>query len=279
MELALHEVLLAHSHIVTQVVEAELVVRSEGDVAGIGAAACVGVRFVLVYAVHRQAVEHVQRAHPLGVSLGEVVIDGNDVDSLSAECVQEYRKGCHEGLSFSGRHLGYISFALPFPLFLRRVLAAVGQYGASEYLAVVVDHIPGYLVSSRRPVVHPYGLVAFDSYEVIFRGELTVEVACGDSDLGILREAPGRRFHDGEGLRHYLVEHVFYLVVDDLYKFVGFPGELFLFLSRQIARHLVRNLGHSRLVGGDALPDKGLERGGTGAELVIREPVYALVCF
>ena len=57
--LALHEVLGAGGHIVAQVVEAELIVRPEGDVSVVGRAALGRVGSVLVDAVDAETVEHV----------------------------------------------------------------------------------------------------------------------------------------------------------------------------------------------------------------------------
>ena len=67
--LPLDEVCHIHCHIVTKVVKTELVVRTESDVAVVGSLASVAVRLVLVDAVHRKAVEHIERSHPLGVTL------------------------------------------------------------------------------------------------------------------------------------------------------------------------------------------------------------------
>ena len=79
----LNEILLAERHIVTQIVETEFVVRSEGDVASVCLAACIRVRFVFVNAIDAESVEHIERPHPLGVSFGEVVVDSDHMNSLS----------------------------------------------------------------------------------------------------------------------------------------------------------------------------------------------------
>ncbi len=61
----LHEVVGVHGHVVAEVVEAEFVVGAEGDVATVGGAAFGGVGLVLVDAVDRRAVEHIEGTHPL----------------------------------------------------------------------------------------------------------------------------------------------------------------------------------------------------------------------
>ena len=104
--LALDEVFGLDGHVVTQVVEAELVVRTEGDVGHVGLAAGGRVGLVVVDAIHRQAVELVHRAHPLRVASGQVVVHRHHVDTLAGQCVQENGQGSHQGLSFARRHLG-----------------------------------------------------------------------------------------------------------------------------------------------------------------------------
>ena len=45
-------------------------------------------------------------AHPLGVALGQVVVDRDDVDALPGEGVEIGREGGHQGLALAGLHLG-----------------------------------------------------------------------------------------------------------------------------------------------------------------------------
>ena len=49
--------------------------------------------------------EAVYLAHPLTASLGEVVVDGDNVYALAGQCVQISGKGSHKGLAFTGLHL------------------------------------------------------------------------------------------------------------------------------------------------------------------------------
>jgi len=55
---------------------------------------------------HGEAHEAVDLAHPLGVTLGQVVVDGDDVDALAGEGVQIGGQGSHQGLALAGLHLG-----------------------------------------------------------------------------------------------------------------------------------------------------------------------------
>ncbi len=92
-------------HVIAQIIEAELVIRRVGDVAGIGLAA-----LVVVQTVHddagRQPEEAVEPAHRGRVALGEIVVDGDDMHALAGECVEVDRKGRHQRLAFTGLHFG-----------------------------------------------------------------------------------------------------------------------------------------------------------------------------
>ena len=53
-----------------------------------------------------QAEEPVDGAHPLRVALGQVIVDGDDVDALAAEGVEVGGQGRDERFSFARLHLG-----------------------------------------------------------------------------------------------------------------------------------------------------------------------------
>ena len=105
---ALHAVLDRAGHVVAQVVEPELVVGAVGDVAGVGLATRVGPHLRQDHA-GRQAQEVVDASHPLGVVLGQVVVDGDDVDALAGERVEVRRQRGHQGLALTGLHLGDVA--------------------------------------------------------------------------------------------------------------------------------------------------------------------------
>ena len=70
-------------HVVAQVVEAELGVRSVGDVGLVGQPLVLERLHVLDHA-DRDAERVVERPHPLGVAAREVVVDRHEVDALAA---------------------------------------------------------------------------------------------------------------------------------------------------------------------------------------------------
>ena len=94
---ALDELVLGPRHVVAQVVEAELVVRAVGDVARRTArGAPSGVILARMHA-DLEAEEAVHAAHQLGVALGEVVVDRDDVHALAGERVEVRRQRCRPG--------------------------------------------------------------------------------------------------------------------------------------------------------------------------------------
>ena len=101
----LDHLLLVDGHVVPEVVEAQLVVGAVGDVGGVGGAALGGGEAVDDQA-HGEAHKPVDLAHPLGVTLGQVVVDGDDVDALAGEGVEVGGEDGHQSLAFTGLHLG-----------------------------------------------------------------------------------------------------------------------------------------------------------------------------
>ena len=102
---ALDHLVHVHLHVVAQVVEAQLVVGAVGHVAGVGRLA-----LLVVEAVHDladgEAEERIDLAHPVGVALGEVIVDGDDVDALAGERVEIDGQRGDERLAFARLHLG-----------------------------------------------------------------------------------------------------------------------------------------------------------------------------
>ena len=103
-ERALHTVIETERKVVAQVVEAELVVGAVGDVAGIGRALLLR-RLPVADHADGQAEEPVDGTHPIGVALGEVFVDRDDVHALARQGVEIRRQGRHERLALAGAHL------------------------------------------------------------------------------------------------------------------------------------------------------------------------------
>ena len=259
--LALHEVFLGGGHVVAEVVETELVVGTESDVAVICPAALVGVGFVLVDAIHAESVELVERAHPFAVSFGQVVVHGNHVHTLACKSVQEHRKGCHKGFTFTGGHFGDFSLM---------------QGDTADELHVVVHHVPLEHVSACLPGIVPDGLVAVDGHEVVGDGEFAVEIV-GRNRHVAFGKTPGSGLHDCECLRKNFREALFYGFVLVFHEFVGLGGESFFLIYRNVSVEFLANLGCAVL---ERLFDTAhvfAQSSAAGAELVVRQFVSFLV--
>ncbi len=109
---------------------------------------------MLVDTVHTQTVEHIQRSHPLRVTLGQVIVHGHYMDAVTCQGIQEHGEGSHEGLTFTCCHLGDLSLM---------------EYLTTEELHVVVDHLPFQVVATGSPVVVIDGFVSVDGDEILGR--------------------------------------------------------------------------------------------------------------
>ena len=108
MVTALDAVVQAPGHVVAQVVETELVVGAVGHVGRVLLAALLGLHIGQDHA-DLEAEELVYPAHPLGVALGQVVVDRDDVHAVAGQRVQVGRQDRGQGLALTGPHLGDVA--------------------------------------------------------------------------------------------------------------------------------------------------------------------------
>ena len=103
VELTLDQRFTVELHIVSQIIEAEFIIRPVGDVRSIGS-----LPFIVVQSVHDgpdgQSQELVDMSHPLGVAPCQIIVDGNDMHAFSRQCVQISRQGGGQGFTFTGFH-------------------------------------------------------------------------------------------------------------------------------------------------------------------------------
>ena len=135
------------------------------------------------------------------------------MDTLSGKCIEEYREGCHKGLTFTGRHLRDAS-----PLFLVGLYAAV-QSNTTDDLHVIVDHIPGDLVATCHPMIVVHGLVAVYCHEIVIDCKLTVEIVGRHLHVTFHKPA-GSGLHDCECLGQDDIEFLFYCLILVFNEFV-----------------------------------------------------------
>ncbi len=105
VQVPLHHIFRPHHHIVPQVIEAKFVVGAVGDIRCIRQQAVAGLQTVDDQA-DAQSEEAIDAAHPLAVPAGQVVVHRHDVNPFACQGIQIGRHGGHQGLAFTGFHLG-----------------------------------------------------------------------------------------------------------------------------------------------------------------------------
>ena len=146
---------------------------------------------MLVDTVYAESVEHVERSHPLRVTLCKVVVDSDYVYTVAGECVKEHRECRNQCLTLTCCHLGNLTLV---------------EYGTTEQLYVIVYHVPYSVVATCLPVVLVYGLIAVDCDEIELGRKVAVKVVrCHDYGL-VLSETACAVLHDGESLGQCLVK-------------------------------------------------------------------------
>ncbi len=101
----LYLVVFIYNHVVAKIIKAELVVCAVGN---IGVVCRLSVlRFKVMHDKSDRKPEiTVDLAHPFAVAAGEVIVDGNDMDTLAGKCVEIGRQDNRLGFTFAGFHLG-----------------------------------------------------------------------------------------------------------------------------------------------------------------------------
>ena len=224
---ALHEVFGRHGHVVTQIVETEFVVRTEGNIGLVGAATGFRVGLMLVDAVYAQAMEHIDGAHPFRVTLGQIVIDCYYVNTVTRQGIEEYREGSYEGFTFTGSHFGNFTLV---------------QYDTTEELHVVVYHVPLCVISTGYPVVLVDSFVAFNTYKIVRGGQLAVKIVGRYLYFWVFSKAAGCTFYDGKGFGKGCIEFYFIALQYFLFYFVDLVENQFAVFQR-----CVFNLGFQLL--------------------------------
>ena len=161
VEFALHHFFFVGDHVVTQIVETVFVVGSVCNVRQISLAA-----FFFLNAVDNaancQPQESVQFAHPLHVTLSQVIIDGDDVNAFAFQRIQISRQRSHQSLTFTSLHLGNTSLM---------------EYDAADDLYTEVFHAQG-------------SLCTFTAYRKSFRQKIVQCFPCCNTVFELLCFSP-----------------------------------------------------------------------------------------
>ena len=97
-------------HVVTKIVEPELIVRSVGNICIV---LCFPLGIILnVIGNHTDAVpeKFVDASHIFGIPFGKIVVDGDKVHTLAGHRIEGNRQRCDERLTFTGFHLCNFTF-------------------------------------------------------------------------------------------------------------------------------------------------------------------------
>jgi len=185
------------------------------------------------------------------------------MNSLACQCIEEYRESSHEGLTLTGSHLGDLTLM---------------KDDTSDELHVIMDHVPGNLITAGHPMVLPDRIVALDGHEFLSRAEVTVKLCGLYLDDRILGETTGSRLHDSECLRKDLVEYGLDSLVHLLHELVLLGSEGFLLLERNLFFKLLPDLGDTVLIICYSRLDLILQSLTSCPEGIIVQNIYFLIC-
>ena len=164
--------------------------------------------------------------------------------ALSGQGIQEYRQGCHQGLTFTGGHFGNHA-----ALLLIGLDAAIQDDTADE-LDVIMNHIPGDDVATGHPLVFPDGLFTLNLHEIAsLGGQELVKFGSRNRHGLVLGKTAGGGFHDGESFRQELIQDYLDGFVLFLHQFVAFRCQGFLLLHGDVFFHLQFNFRNAVLEG------------------------------
>jgi hypothetical protein len=135
---ALYQLVGIKYHIVAQVVETELVVRSVGYISPVGFPAFSGVGLVAVDAVDSKTVEIENRFIPFGIPLGQVGVNGYHVNTTAYQGVEIGGEDGNKGFTFTGLHLGDFTLV---------------QNDGAKQLYIVGNHVPFNFIAGHHPLL------------------------------------------------------------------------------------------------------------------------------
>ncbi|MNC10300.1 hypothetical protein D3C75_579390 [compost metagenome] len=101
----LHHLLFIQNHIVPQVIKAELIVRTIGNITGISSLLVLMAHLCQVQA-YCHTEEIIYFAHFVTAHGGQIIIDRYQVDAFAGQCIQIQRQSSCLGFTFTGFHFG-----------------------------------------------------------------------------------------------------------------------------------------------------------------------------
>ena len=105
IKIALTKILLVKLHVVAQIIKSKLVVGAVCNVGVIGIPALF-IAHIVQDLTNGEAKRMINSAHPLCITLCQVIIHRDQVYAPSGQCIKIKRHGGDKGFSFAGLHLG-----------------------------------------------------------------------------------------------------------------------------------------------------------------------------
>ncbi len=113
-QILLDIILQGEFHIVPEIIEAKLVVCPVDHIGPVSLFP-LQVSHVVLNNTNFQTEEFIDSPHPFGIPASQIVVHRHHVNTGPREGVEINRKGCNEGLSFPGFHLGDLSLVKNYP--------------------------------------------------------------------------------------------------------------------------------------------------------------------
>src|SRR5699024_451313 len=93
-------------HVVAEIIKAELIIGTIGNIGAVGFAALFSIWIVQVYTIYFQAVKVEDGLIPFGITLSQIVVNCNYMHATTGKCVEIGRKDGGEGFTFTPFHFG-----------------------------------------------------------------------------------------------------------------------------------------------------------------------------
>src|SRR5664280_488236 len=160
---------------------------------------------MLINTIYRQAMEFIDRAHPFRVAFRKVIINCYNMHSPACQSIKENRKSCNNCFSFTGSHL------CDLPLM---------KGNTTNELNIIMDHIPGYLISSGNPLIAPKSFAAVDCYAFPCSSQIPVILSCRDLKYTVLLKSFCCLFNNCKSPWNKLIQCYFQLFVDLFFNLI-----------------------------------------------------------
>ena len=123
-------------HVITKIIKTKFVIGAIGYVCFVSFSSLVRIGLVVVDTVNGQAVKLKKWCFPGAVTLGQIVVYGYKVHTISRKGIQIKWQRCDQRFSFTCLHFSNFSFV---------------KYHATNELHVIMNHVPRDLLSCGVP--------------------------------------------------------------------------------------------------------------------------------